>query len=306
MKKQLDRREFIKTGALGLAVASVGLPKLALPQAGTSDMVVVEGEVVAAMKRALEALGGIKRFLKPGMKVLIKPNIAFPYGPEKGANTDPRLVGAIAQACVDAGAAEVMVAEYSLAPGFLCLMQNGVKQEMAKVKGAQLQYFEDSDFYQETPIPGGKSLKKTKVLKKALAADLIINAPRAKTHGETTVTFGLKNLMGIVYDRKLWHSKYGLEQSIADFSTLIKPQLTIIDASKVMVDKGPGGPGTLVPLNLVIAGVNPVETDGLMTTLTEWYGKKFAPADIKYLKLASELGLGSVDPSTYKYSRLKV
>ncbi len=305
MNEKLNRRDFVRASALGITALSMGWPRDGITQTAGNDLVVIEGEVVAAAKKALEALGGIKRFVQPGMKVLIKPNISFAQGPEKGVNADPKLIAEIARQCVEAQAGEVLVTDYSLYPAQICLWQNGVKPEMDKVKGARLQYLSDADFFQEVSIPKGKDLKKARVMKKALEADLIINIPRAKTHNATTVTLGLKNMMGIVYDRKLWHSDHSLHQAIADFATLIKPRLTIIDASTVMVDKGPGGPGTLVPLKLVVAGVNPVETDGLMTTLSEWYGKKFSPADIKHLKLASELGLGSVDPSTYKYSRLK-
>lgn len=304
MARRFNRREFVRTSAIGLS--AMGLSRIGISQSANADLVVVEGEVVSAAKKALWALGGMKRFVKPGMKVLLKPNISFAQGPEKGVNTDPRLVAAIAQECVDAGASEVLVADFPLYPATLCVWQNGLKEEMDKVKGARVQYFTDSEFFKEVSLPRAKSLKKAKVLKKVLEADLLINIPRAKTHNATTVTLGMKNWMGVVYDRKLWHSEHDLSQAIADFGTLIHPQLTIIDASKPMVDKGPGGPGTLVPLNLVVAGVNQVEADALMVSLCEWYGKKYKPSDVKHLKLAEEHGLGNIDLSSLKYSRLKV
>jgi len=306
MTGKLNRRDFAIASALGITALGLGPGKKAPAQTVSNDLVVVEGELVPAVKKALEALGGIKRFVQPGMKVLIKPNISFAQAPEKGVNADPKLIAEVARQCVEAQAGEVLVAEYPLYPAQLCLWQNGVKPEMDQVKGARLQYFSDGEFFSEVSIPKGRDLKKTKVLKKALEADLIINIPRAKTHNATIVTLALKNLMGMVLDRKLWHSDHSLHQAIADFATLIKPGLTIIDASTAMVDKGPGGPGTLVPLKLVVAGVNQLEADAVMTSLSEWYGKKYSPEEIKHLKLAAELGVGNIDLKTLKYSRIKV
>jgi len=302
---KISRRDFIRATGAGLAVAGLVPINRAVAQTGT-ELVVVEGGLVKAAGKAIEALGGISRFVKSGAKVLIHPNISFASEPKRGANTDPELVAEVSRLCVAAGAKEVLVTDNPLMPSELCAWRSGIRDAMSKVKGATLRYISDESYYKEVSIPKGKDLKKTWLLKPLLEADLIINMPRAKVHGQTMVTLGLKNLMGISYDRKDWHSKHNLSQALADVATFIKPQLTIIDASNVMVDNGPGGPGTLEPLNLLVAGTNPVETDAVMVSLSDWGGKKYKPEDVKHLKAASEHGLGRLDVNAIKPARLKV
>jgi len=305
MAVKLTRREFVRASAAGLAAASL-VPGTVCGQGEAADLVVVEGEIIAAARKAISSLGGISRFVKAGSKVLIKPNISFATAVERGANTTPELVAEVAAQCVAAGAKEVLVTDLPLQPETLCLWRNGVKDAMAKVPGARLQYLSDERFYKEVAIPQGRDLKKAKLMKPLLEADVIINIPRAKSHNATVVTLGLKNLMGVAYDRKSFHALHKLDQAIADLATLVRPQLTIIDASKVMVDNGPGGPGTLVPLNMVVAGVNPLEADAVMVSLTSWEGRKYSPAQVKHLQAAHERGLGRIDLGQIKYSRLKV
>lgn len=302
---KINRRNFIKVSGAGMAAMGLTpLPPGSAPSKPT-ELVVVEGGLIQAVNLAIVALGGISRFVKPGYKVCIHPNISFASDSKRGANTDPELVAEVSRLCVAAGAKEVLVTDNPLAPSSLCMWRSGIKEAMDKVKGATLRYISDESYYKEVSVPKGKDLKKTMLLRPLMEADLVINMPRAKTHGQTTVTLGLKNLMGISSDRRDWHSKHNLSQAIADAATVVRPQLTIIDASNVMVDNGPGGPGTLVPLNSLVVGTNPVETDALMVTLVDWNGRKYKPEEIKHLKAASEHGLGSVDIEAIKYSRLK-
>ena len=304
--KKIGRREFTKISAAGVVAFGMGGSLQALAGSGSSELVVVEGELLKAAAKALDSLGGISRFVKRGQKVLLKPNISFASEPVRGANTDPELVAWMARQCVEAGAREVLVADIPLQTATLCLWRSGIKEAMAKVSGATLSYFSDDRFFKEVSIPQGKSLKKSRLLKPLLDSDVFINLPRAKTHNSTTVTLGLKNLMGVAIDRKSYHTQHDLHQAIADLASVVRPVLTLIDASRVMVDNGPGGPGTLVPLNTVVAGTNPVEVDAVMVSLTEWGGRKYRPEDIKRLKAASELGLGRVELSQIPFARLKV
>jgi len=306
MEGKVSRRGFMKVSGTGLAALGLGRSFQALAANRSIELVVVEGGLLEAASKALESLGGISRFVKRGQKVLLKPNISFASDTTRGANTDPELVAWVAQQCVEAGAKEVLVADIALQTATLCLWRSGIKEAMSRVPGATLSYFSDDRFFQETSIPRGKSLKKSRVLKPLLESDVVINLPRAKTHDATTVTLGLKNLMGLAIDRKSFHSSHDLHQAIADLATLIRPALTLIDASRVMVDNGPGGPGTLVPLNTVVAGTNPVEVDAVMVSLTAWAGKKYRPDQVRHLKAASELGLGRVDLSQISFARLKV
>lgn len=306
MAEKVSRRDFIRVSGTGLAALGLGASLPAFAQTASTELVVVEGGLINAARKAIKALGGISRFVKPGSKVLIKPNISFASDTKRGANTSPELVAEVARQCVAAGAREVLVSDIPLQTETLCLWRNGIKEAMAGVPQATLQYLGDERFFKETEIPHGKDLKKAKIMKPLLEADLVINIPRAKTHDATVVTLGLKNLMGVAHDRKDFHSQHKLDQAIADLSTLVRPRLTIINASMVMVDSGPGGPGTLLPLNTVVAGTNPVETDAVMVSLCNWEGRKYRPDEIKHLKAESDLGLGRIDLGQIKYSKLKV
>jgi len=303
MKERLSRREFFQLAGIGVLAGS-SLSYLKAKQ--IPELVVVEGEMLSATRKAISALGGMKRFVKPGAKVLIKPNLSFASGPERGANTHPEMVAEVARLCLEAGAKEVLIADHPLYPATLCLWRSGIRETLKKIPKARFQYFTEEKFYQEVKVPRGKDLKKVKILKPALEADLIINLAKAKTHGDTTVTLCLKNLMGFILNRKRFHTIYNLHQAIADLSSVIQPGLNLIDASTVMTEGGPGGPGILKKLNLVVAGTNQVETDALMVTLSKWYGRSWKPAEIKHLKLASELGLGEIAPEKLKYQRIKV
>jgi len=306
MSDGIKRRDFIKISAFSTLVLGSGLLGSLKSYARKSELVVVKGELIKATRKAIELLGGIKRFVKPGMKVIIKPNMSFAFGRDRGANTDPEMVAEVARMCVEAGAKEVLVCDHPLYPAPLCLLRSGIRQAMEKVQGARFQYFTDPKFYKEVSVPKGVELKKVRVLKPVLDADLIINLPRAKTHADTTVTLGLKNLMGLIWDRKKFHARYNLHQAIADLASLIRPQLTIIDASTAMTAGGPGGPGPLARLNLVVAGTNPLEVDALMVSLSKWYGRKYSPSEIKHLALASKMGLGEIESSKLKPLRVEV
>jgi len=304
MSERIKRRDFIKCAGYGLLALGLA-PKEIRPAILPDELVVVKGELISSARKAIEFLGGIKRFVKQGDKVLIKPNMSFAKEVESGANTHPELVAEVARWCLEAGAKEVLVIDNPLYPAKLCLWRSGIREAMDRVKGASFQYLTEERFYQEVEIPGGKDLKKVQTLKPALEADIIINVPKAKTHGSTTVTLGLKNLMGLVYEPRAFHSIHNLHQAIAELSLLLKPGLTIIDASNVMVDGGPGGPGTLERRDLVVAGINPVEVDSVMVSLSNWYGRKVKPDEVKHLKIADELGLGKVELGSIRYSMIE-
>ena len=249
MVDKVSRRDFIRVSGTGLVALGLGTSLPSFAQTGSGELVVAEGQPDQCGAQGYRGFGGIGRFVKPGSKVLIKPNISFASDLKRGANTSPELVAEVARQCVAAGAKDVLVTDLPLQTETLCLWKNGIKEAMANVPQARLQYLSDDRFFKESDIPQGKDLKKAKIMKPLLEADLVINMPRAKAHNATVVTLGLKNLMGVAHDRKEFHSQHKLDQAIADLSTLVRPKLTIIDASMVMVDNGPGGPGTLLPLN---------------------------------------------------------
>ncbi len=302
MNRGFSRRTFIETLLLGTGTAFSLKAKGAAP----SDLVLVKGEMLPAFLKALEALGGIKRFVKANDKVVIKPNMSFSSGPDVGANTHPALVAEVARRCASAGAREILVCDNPLHRPNACLKGSGIIEALKGIPNTRFQFFTENKFFEKMEIPGGETLKKVSVLKPAFEADVLINIPKAKTHGSATVTLALKNLMGLIWERKAFHVRYDLHQAIADLATLIQPTLTILDASSAMVRGGPGGPGRLEYPGAIIAGTNQLEVDALGVSLARWYGKDLTARDIPHLFNAYRLGLGEVNLKNLSYRRLQV
>ena len=98
----------------------------------------ISGEPAAATKKALEALGGISRFVKKGQRVVLKPNMSFARTPEFGATTHPLVVATVAQACIDAGARQVLVLDHTLQRAELCLERTGIREACKKISGVHV------------------------------------------------------------------------------------------------------------------------------------------------------------------------
>ena len=291
--------------ALAAAVAA-GLPKtLSAATAPPADLVLVQGSPAAAVRKAVEAMGGMKRFVKPGQKVVIKPNMSFATGVETGANTHPETVAETARLAAEAGAQQILIVDYPLRRPEVCLERSGILAACRGIPRTEVRLFTEEKFFEEVPVPQGKFLGRVKVLKPLLEADVFINLPTAKTHSAAGVSLGLKNLMGLIWDRNAFHTRFDLGRAIADLATALKPHLTLLDASRALVSGGPGGPGKVVALGALVAGVRPLEVDALGVTLTPWYNRELKPEQISHLQAAAALGLGKLDPAQFRVTRLQ-
>ena len=291
----ISRRQFIITTAAGVAIGLAGYPSF-LCAAEEVDLAVISGEPAAATRKALEALGGITRFVKKGQRVVIKPNMSFAKTPDFAASTHPLVVVAVAQACIEAGAREVLVLDHTLQRAELCLERTGIRDACKQhVPGVHVLALQDRKFFREIRIPQGKVLDRVEVLTDILDNAVLINVPVAKSHSATGVSLGLKGLMGLIWDRESFHSQFNINQGIVDLATVIKPQLTILDATRAMVSGGPGGPGDVKKPNLIIAGVDPVAVDSYGVGIVPWYGKNFKGRQVEHLLEAYQRGLGKID-----------
>jgi uncharacterized protein (DUF362 family) len=294
-ERNISRRQFLKTTAAGIVIGMAGVPAFSNAAAEEADLVVISGEPAAAARKALEALGGLSRFIKKGQKVIIKPNMSFARTPEFGATTHPLVVAAVAQACTEAGAREVLVLDHTLQRAELCLDRSGIRDACKSLPGVHVLALQDRKFFQEIKIPQGKVLERVEVFKDILDNAFLINIPVAKSHSTTGVSLGLKGLMGLIWDRESFHSQFNINQGIADLATVIKPQLTILDATRAMVSGGPGGPGDVKKLNLVIAGTDPVAVDSYGVGIAPWYGQNFKGRQVEHLLVSHQRGLGKID-----------
>jgi uncharacterized protein (DUF362 family) len=290
----ISRRQFLKASAAGVAIVLADYPSF-LSAADEVDIAVVSGEPAAATRRALEVMGGISRFVKKGQRVVIKPNMSFAKTPDFAATTHPLVVAALAQACSEAGAKEVLILDHTLQRAELCLERTGIRDACRNIPGTHVLALQDRKFFQEIKIPQGKVLERVEVLRDVLDNAVLINVPVAKSHSTTGVSLGLKGLMGLIWDRESFHSQFNINEGIADLATVIKPQLTILDATRALVSGGPGGPGEVRKTNLIIAGTDPVAVDSYGVGIVPWYGQSFKGRQVEHLLIAHQRGLGKID-----------
>ncbi len=294
----IKRRTFLKASATA-AVAAAVTPATAAEPAAT--IVVVHGTDIPKMIAAgIAKMGGWGRFFKPGAKVALKPNLAWKSTPEQGGNTHPAIVREVVLAAEAAKAKEILIPENTCQPEKETFPTSGILEAL---KGTTAKLYRPKRAnYVEVEVPKGKICKKAKVTKDLIEADCLVNMPVAKHHGGATLTISMKNWMGAVDNntRRGWH-RDGLHQCIADFSTYLKPHLIIIDATRIMLDHGPQGPGKLAHPHEIIFATDPAAADAYAASL---FGKK--PEDVPHIKLAGELGVGCVDLAKVKIERVEV
>ena len=297
---EMNRREFLKKTAecAALAAAGMTIPGL-LRETARADrepnIVIATGGPGPATRAAVYAMGGLNRFVRPGDKVIIKPNMSFPNPPDWGTTTHPDVIKELTAMCIEAGAASVLVLDNPLRSSELCLERSGIRKACKELPQTYVQGITNESFYQEVKIPKGKELTSTMVMKKVLEATAIIAAPVAKSHSATGVSLSLKGMMGLIYDRKDFHLNLDLDSAIVDLCTVLQPKLTVIDASRILSDGGPGGPGKVIPVNKIIASTDMVAADAMAVELGIWYGRKFRAQQVKHIQLAHQRGLGNME-----------
>lgn len=295
----MQRRDFLKT----MAVASFGLAArrlFSLDIGASAEVGVVRStDIEAGVKQAVELVGGIKRYIGRGDVVAVKPNIAFNSPPQYKATTDPIVVRTIVDLCYQAGASKVFVFDRTVSNPRLSYVTSGIERA-AEEAGAKVLYVDNvsSKLYKKISVAGGVYLKETLVNKYILESDAFINLPVAKQHSTAGLTIGMKNLMGISGDnRSRWH--WDIHQAISDINMAVKSDLTVVDATAIMTQRGPTG-GSLSYLkdtDTIIASTGVAQADAETTLL---FGMQ--PEDLGYLRLAEEKGLGPIGA----YSRKEI
>ncbi|MGI6368168.1 MAG: DUF362 domain-containing protein [Anaerolineae bacterium] len=281
-------------GTTPAAPPSLTPPSPTPAPAGAADVAVVHGEDPQALvQTALQLLGGIQRFVQPGYDVIIKPNICNAnHGPEYASTTNPLVIATLVRLCLEAGAAQVRVMDNPFAGSAENAYVSSQVDEAVAAAGGTMEIMAPHRFV-DAEIPEGRDIHNWRFYKPILDADLVINVPIAKHHGSARLTLGCKNIMGCVEDRGGIHRNLG--QRIADLVSRVRPQLTVIDATRILVANGPTG-GSLddvVQANTIIASQDVVAADAWATSL---FGR--TPQEIAYIVAAHEMGLGTMDLST--------
>lgn len=302
----INRRKFLKIAGI-TGIASSTLNPLSLITASESqpksslDLAVVHNADPASMvRKAVEMLGGISKFVKKGDTVVVKPNIGWDRVPEQAATTNPDVVAEIVRLCIKAGASKVQVFDRTCNQAKRCYLRSNI-EKTAKEAGADVSHIYEQKF-QSVTIPRGKELQSWEFYRDALKADVFINVPIAKHHSLSRVTLGLKNIMGIIGgNRGKIHNRF--DEKIVDLNMVIKPHLTIIDAVRVLMNNGPqgGNLNDVKEMNTIIAGIDPVAVDAYGATLFD-----LKPDDLSFLKEANTRGLGEMDLEKLKIEKVNL
>ena len=306
----MDRREFLKYQLQGMFWLAAGGSGLFLPKPGIAapvpDIAVVKGGRGAATRAAVELLGGMRRFVKPGNRVVIKPNMSFARPPEAGTNTSPEVVRELAVMCKEAGAASILIPDNMLHLESACLEKSGIRDACESVGKNMVRAISSPHLFKEVVIPNAENIPRTDVMKAVLKSDVLIAAPTAKSHSSAGVSLSMKGMMGLIYDRGVFHGRYDLDTSIVDLCTILKADLAVIDASRVLSTGGPQGPGKVIQENTVIASADMVAADATAVSMFEWYARRFKPGQVNHIRLAHKRGLGRMDIENLNTRRVSV
>jgi uncharacterized protein (DUF362 family) len=304
----VDRRKFIEQVACWSAGTLLTAPVFNIASVvaaeakkqGTSLLSVAKGKDYSELvTTVLKPLGGIEAFVNKGDRVVVKPNIGWDRKPEQAANTHPDVVKAIVQKCLQAEAKRVLVFDRTCNDQRRCYAQSGIKAAVESIGDSRAQIvFPDENKYVPVKIEKAKSIHEFQFYQDALAAecDCYINVPVAKHHVLTKLSLGLKNIMGVIGGNR-GEIHHGVHQRIADLNLVVRPKLTIIDATRILVRNGPTG-GNLKDvkiLDTLIASADTVAADSYATTLFD-----MKPADLGASVAAAKLGLGEMDLAKVK------
>jgi uncharacterized protein (DUF362 family) len=317
----MKRREFLKKAGQTVALAAIageaGLINVGC-QSGEYDkatiskpdfevavdpqipkVVLVRNEDHAkALSSALDAIGGIGRFVKKDERVLLKPNVAFDRVPEQAVNTNPVLVGEMTRQCKIAGASDIIVTDYGTQNPRRTFSRSGIKKAVEQ-NGGRVLFLDDDDFL-EADL-NGKFITTQPVLKYIFEVDRLINMPIAKHHGMVAGTASMKNFFGAIGGNRARLHKQ-IDQAIVDLAAFFRPTLTVVDATRILMRNGPSGGsiGDVIVCDSVICATDQVAAD---SRACEFLGK--SGPEISHVVLATQQGLGEIDYHKAGYMELK-
>ena len=307
-----DRRRLLKAGLIASAGIPLGLldsrslwaaPSPALVVAhykiSPADPDGIAEEAKRLTRSSIESLGGMSRFVSRGNTVWVKPNIGWDRRPEQAATTNPDVVATVVQMCFQAGAKKVLVSDNPCNEARNTFPRSGIQQAAEKA-GAQV-FFLDERKFRKMAV-NGKVLKEWQIYQDVVEADRLINVAIVKSHNLSKATLGMKNLMGVTGGaRNRFHQD--IDNTLVDLATFLKPQLTVLDAIRILAANGPTG-GNLADVkrkDTIVAGVDQVAVDALGATLL---GLK--PEDIGHIVQGNARGLGTINFNSLSPRKLEV
>ena len=283
-KPRIDAEELVK------------LPDFSVPHRPGQTMTIVKGaDRVKTVDKAIELLGGIERFVKPGETVAIKPNVAFASPPILAATAHPVLVAEVVRLSYKAGAKQVIVTDNPINDPASCFALSGIGKAATQA-GAKVVLPKDN-LFKYTTLAGGKLIKNWPVFFGPFnKADKLIGIAPVKDHSRSGASMTMKNWYGLLGGRRnIFHQD--INTIIAELAMMVTPTLVILDGTQVMMTNGPTG-GSLSDLrtaNTLIAGCDHVAADSFGCRLLH-----LKPSDLPYLAKAQNAGAGTTDYKSLK------
>ncbi len=265
------------------------------------DLVAAHGaDPKTLIEAALNALGGIDKFISSGDRVLIKPNVGFDRPPILGATTSPEVVGALVRLCIAAGARDVIVSDNPINSPSASFGRSGIAAA-TEAAGGEVRYISERDF--EPTNIGGVALSTYDAAAELLrSVDKVIGVPTLKDHNLAGMSFAMKNWYGLLgRGRNRFHQD--IHNVVADLAMMIKPTLIIGDATRILIRNGPtgGSPADVKPGNTIIASMDAVAIDAYGMMLLE------RPlSDCPSIQLAAGRQIGKADLSTLRIEEINV
>ena len=248
-------------------------------------------QVDEALRRAVDLVGGIGRYVRPGQRVVLKPNLLRAMPPEAGVTTHPSVVRAVARMVREVGARPVIADS----PGgpftpltLRRLYQKTGMSQVAEETGAELNY---DTAVTRVPNPHGGLLRLVEVMSVVATADAVINLPKLKTHNLTRLTVAVKNLFGVIpgLTKMGYHAKlqdaHTFSQGLVDIERCVRPVLSITDAVVAMDGNGPSG-GDLFDGQVLLVSPDALATDVVAMALVGW-----EPLSMPTIRVAVEWGI---------------
>jgi len=318
--KNLGRREFLsRFGKAGLSIAAAGslcylaydskgppqslesaelvsLPDFSVPHRQGQVISIVKGtDRVKTAAKAIELLGGIDRFVKPGDTVVIKPNVAFATPAILGATANPEIVAEVVRLSYRAGAKKVSVTDNPINDPASCFAISGIGKAAAAA-GADVIMPKDY-LFKNTTLAGGRLIRDWPIFYGPLEkADKLIGITPLKDHHRSAASMTMKNFYGLLGGRRnIFHQD--INTIIAELAMMVKPTLVILDGTETMMTNGPTG-GSLSDLkrtNTLIASTDCVAADSFGCSLLD-----LKVTHLPYLAKAEAAGAGKTDFQSLK------
>ncbi len=306
----MKRRQFCKFSCLGLlgTLFPIRGPKpLASDQENYLPMVwEVEGDASTMVRLLFKEIGGLAALTDKDISkitVMIKPNLCLPHHQEMGTTTSPQLVAAFCEYLTNAGIAKIILVDHTL-QGDLKKFQNSQLVKVTQTYPNSSWIFANEQRFYRPLVVEGKVLEETEILKIIQRADIIINLATAKHHSATHVSLCVKNLMGYIWDRSSFHTEMNLHQAIGDLAQVIRPTLNIVDATRVLLNGGPTGPGMVVKDNRIFAGYDPLTVDSIILSRYDFGGRQVSAKEVPHLQAAFQNGIGEIDLSKIQVKKI--